>query len=100
MNSKLRAEILKLIEESYSLGLDKAIPDMDNLNEAEKAIRKAVAKDMLELVGEDDPFEQYLTSSKKSVGRQLKNKNRNDFRAELRQKIKEWAAPKETSNEA
>lgn len=49
MNSKLRAVIHQLIEEGYSLGLDRAIPDMENFDEAEKAIRQAVGEEMLGL---------------------------------------------------
>lgn len=55
-----------------------------DLTEAEKAIRKAVAEDMLELVGED------VYTTRPSGGSNVW-KAQDELKAELRQKIKEWS---------
>lgn len=65
------------------------------LAKAEKAIRQAVGEEMLELVGKDD-----YSECNGLVGLTHRDETRNELKAELRQKIKQWAALKEPSNEA
>lgn len=76
------------------------------LAKAEKAIRQAVGEELMELLGEIEPEEIRNVPKNKPINypalemKLIKIRIKNDYRAELRQKIKEWAALKEPSNEA
>ena len=59
---------------------------------AEKAIRQAVGEELLDIVGPD-------IYTERPSGGSNSWKAQDELRAELRQKIKSWAALKETTNE-
>lgn len=93
MNSKLRKILEELSSESSSHSWQETDYDM-LVTEAEKAIKQAVAEEMLELLGDDA----VITTD--DTGIDLARKSAANYvLMELRQKIKEWAATKETSNE-
>ena len=100
MNSKLRVrEALDVLymqgEDAGKSNYGSATHQIAAVTEAEKAIRQAVGEEMLELVGKDDYSERNGL-----VGLTHRDETRNELKAELRQKIKQWAALKEPSNEA
>ena len=106
MNSKLR-ETISLLESKFAIAMHKSIQDGDPkhresvLDEAEKAIRQAVGEEMLELVTDWCQCEGgYITTGGMAMEDDLVEKWSCEDCPELRQKIKQWAAPKETSNEA
>ena len=97
MNSKLREQLLRLMRYANTLTpykLDEPLDPFvdDAFSETEKAIRQAVGEELLELVGKDDYSERNGL-----VGLTHRDETRNELKAELRQKIKQWAALKEPS---
>lgn len=99
MNSKLR-NILMDFDTWCLCGKDECVLS-ENFKEAEKAIRQAVGEEMLELVGDLEPEEIRNVPRDMPVNyaalemKLIKIRTKNDFRAELRQKIKQWVALKE-----
>lgn len=90
MNSKLR----DILEELHNNWLDDDFDPTDpHAAEAEKAIRKAVASEMLEIVGKNEKN----PGIRKHIFAETYEGKRNKLRAELRQKIKEWS--EEPTNE-
>lgn len=93
MNSKLRdifAEYYhRWVKYGYYGNPEKLDQDTE-FNQFDKAIRQAVAEDMLELVGEDEKN----PGIRKHIFAETFQGKRNKLRAELRQKIKEYGGLK------
>ena len=98
MNSKL----LEMLKHLYTT----AVQDADGVmagrkgyrmrydevpEQMEKAIRQAVGKEMLEIIGENDHETRGTTQNPNNEKYHTrKSKNRNELKAEIRQKIKQW----------
>lgn len=102
MNSKLRDTIWQLIKNTRREAAERQGDDIERLtfetDKAEKAIRKAVAEEMLELVDIDYEAE-YLKNEPCDVCGDMQYSHAPDthkeagvreFKAELRRKIKSW----------
>ena len=88
MNSKLR----KIIYHISQHPLDDEDHEFDeDFEAAEKAIRQAVGEEMLEIIGENDHETRGTTQNPNNEKYHTrKSKNRNELKAEIRQKIKQW----------
>ena len=99
MNSKLRDTIWQLIKNTRREAAERQGDDIERLtfetDKAEKAIRQAVGEEMLELVGGKREWDTTEPYDNPDIAQGY-----NEAVEELRQKIKEWAALKETTKEA
>lgn len=86
MNSKLREILESVVDWAESGRTSMGRPNALEPDQAEKAIRQAVAEEMLELIDDiDKPKDGVMTWRTDSAWQQ-----RDSLKTELRQKIKEW----------
>ena len=101
MNSKLRDTIWQLIKNTRREAAERQGDDIERLtfetDKAEKAIRQAVGEEMLELTSGLERWIEYNKHDMGELGEFIRTRYAMSGLNELRQKIKQWAAPKETT---